>query len=149
MIAEQSTEAKIEDFVSAISLVVRRIRADAPAEMQDLSWTQTAVLKRLDKDGPATAAELARAEGVKPQSMATAVASLEKLGLLERRPHPTDKRQMNLKLTAKGVALRRSLQAAKRNWLGRAFPGLTKQEQAALFRAGDILKRMVEETQKT
>jgi len=145
----ESTETMIEDFASAINLVVRRIRAHAPAEMQDLSWTQTAVLKRLDKDGPATTAQLARAEGVKPQSMAMAVALLEKLGLLERRAHPTDGRQMNLKLTAKGAALRRRLREAKRNWLGRAFSGLTKQEQGALFRAGDILKRMAEEMPQT
>ena len=145
----ESTETMIEDFASAINLVVRRIRAHAPAEMQDLSWTQTAVLKRLDKDGPATTAELARAEGVKPQSMAAAMASLEKLGMLERRAHPTDGRQMNLRLTAKGAALRRRLQEAKRNWLGRAFSGLTKQEQGALFRAGDILKRMAEEMPQT
>jgi DNA-binding MarR family transcriptional regulator len=145
----KATEAMIEDFASAISLVVRRIRADAPAELQDLSWTQTAVLKRLDKEGPTTTAELARAEGVKPQSMATAVASLEKLGMLMRRAHPTDRRQMNLKLTAKGAALRRRLQKAKRNWLGRAFGGLTKQEQGVLFRAGDILKQMAEETPQT
>src|SRR5580692_11168832 len=125
MVEEKSTEAMIEDFASAIGLVVRRIRAYAPAELQDLSWTQTAVLKRLDKDGPATTAELARAEGVKPQSMATAVASLEKLGMLKRRAHPTDGRQMNLKLTAKGAALRRRLQKAKRNWLGRAFSEAT------------------------
>ena len=149
MVEEKSIEAKIEDFASAINLVVRRIRADAPAEMQDLSWTQTAVLKRLDKDGPATTAQLARAEGVKPQSMATAVALLEELSLLERRAHPTDGRQMNLKLTAKGAALRRSLLEAKRNWLGRAFSGLTKHEQGALFRAGDILKQMAEETPQT
>ena len=149
MVEDKSTAAMIEDFASAIGLVVRRIRADAPAELQHLSWTQTAVLKRLDKDGPATTAELARAEGIRPQSMATAVASLEKLSLLERRAHPTDGRQMNLKLTAKGAALRRSLLEAKRSWLGRAFSGLTKQEQAALFRAGDILKQMVEEMQKT
>jgi|HubBroStandDraft_6_1064221.scaffolds.fasta_scaffold207242_3 DNA-binding MarR family transcriptional regulator len=149
MVEEKSTEAMIEDFAFAISLVVRRIRANAPAELQDLSWTQTAVLKRLDKDGPATTAELARAEGVKPQSMATAVASLEKLGMLKRRAHPTDGRQMNLKLTAKGAALRRRLQKAKRNWLGRAFSGLTKQEQGALFHAGDILKQMAEEMPQT
>src|SRR5579871_2203087 len=101
MLPDKSTEARIEDFASAIGLVVRRIRADAPIELQHLSWTQTAVLKRLDKNGPATTAQLARAEGVKPQSMATAVALLEKLGMLERTAHPIDGRQMNLNLTAK------------------------------------------------
>jgi DNA-binding MarR family transcriptional regulator len=145
MVAEQSTQTLIEDFASAISLVVRRIRADAPPEFQDLSWTQKAVLSRLDKDGPATTAELARAERIKPQSMAAAVTALARMGVLERKAHPTDGRQMNIRLTAKGAGMRLSLQEAKRHWLGQAFAGLTRQEQATLFRAGEILKRMVEE----
>jgi hypothetical protein len=42
--------------------------------LREFSWTQKAVLSRLEKDGPATAADLARAEGVKPQSMALILA---------------------------------------------------------------------------
>ena len=81
-----------------------RIRADTPRELQEFSWTQKAVLRHLEKHGPATAADLARAEGVKPQSMGTA------LGLLERKAHPTDGRQINIKLTARGITLRRNTQ---------------------------------------
>jgi DNA-binding MarR family transcriptional regulator len=145
MLAQKSNEAMIEDFTWAISLVVRRIRADAPPEFRDFSWTQKAVLSRLDKEGPATTADLARAEGIKPQSMATAIASLEDMGLVERKAHPSDGRQVNIKLTPKGTAMRRSLREAKRNWLSRTFSRLDRQEQATLFRAGEILKRMVEE----
>ena len=47
-------------------------------------------------------AVLARAEGVKPQSMGTA------LGLVERKAHSTDGRQINIKLTARGITLRRN-----------------------------------------
>ena len=78
----------------ALGLLVRRIRADAPPELQEFSWTQKAVLSRLEKHGPATAADLARAEGVKPQSMGTALGLLEKKGLVERKAHPTDGRQI-------------------------------------------------------
>src|SRR6202046_4467373 len=117
MIAQKSSEVAVEDFHMALRLLVRRIRADAPPELREFSWTQKAVLSRLEKDGPATAADLARAEGVKPQSMGTALALLEKMGLVERKAHPTDGRQINLKLTVRGVALRRNTKQATHAWL--------------------------------
>ncbi len=58
-------------------------------------------MARLAKDGPATTADLARAESMKPQSMGTTIAALEEMGIVERKPHPTDGRQMNIELTAK------------------------------------------------
>jgi DNA-binding MarR family transcriptional regulator len=140
---EKTKEFTAEDFAMAISMVVRRIRADAPSELRDFSWTQKAVLSRLEK-GPATSAELARAEGVKPQSMGTAIALLEELALVERESHPTDGRQMNVKLTPKGIALRKRVREAKETVLARAFAKLDKQELAILFKATELMKRMVE-----
>lgn len=144
MAEPKDNKAAIEDLALAIGLVVRRIRADAPPELREFSWTQKAVLSRLEKDGPATAADLARAEGVKPQSMGTAIALLEQMGLVERQAHPSDGRQFNIKLTAKGVALRKSTREAKHAWLSQAIAKLDKQEQATLFKAGELIKRMVE-----
>jgi DNA-binding MarR family transcriptional regulator len=141
---EKTSHAEIEDLAMAIGLLVRRIRADAPDELKDFSWTQKAVLSRLAKDGPATSAELARAEGVKPQSMGTAIAALEELGLVERKAHPTDGRQMNIKLTAKGIALRKNTHAAKHTWLANAIAKLDKKDQAVIFKAGEIIKHMAE-----
>ena len=144
MIERENGGSAVEDLVLAIGLLVRRIRADAPPELQEFSWTQKAVLARLERSGPATAADLARAEGVKPQSMGTALTLLEEMGLVEREAHPTDGRQIFLKLTAKGTALRKSVKEAKHTWLSQAMAKLDKEEQATLFRAGDLIKRMVE-----
>jgi DNA-binding MarR family transcriptional regulator len=144
MTTRNSSEVAVEDFAMALRLLVRRLRADAPPELREFSWTQKAVLSRLEKDGPATTANLARAEGVKPQSMATALASLEKMGLVERKAHPTDGRQINIKLTARGVALRRNTKKATHAWLSQAIAKLDLQEQATLFKAGELIRRMAE-----
>lgn len=144
MTTKESKENAVEDFIIAISLVVRRIRADAPREFQEFSWTQKAVLSRLEKDGPATTAALARAEGIKPQSMSTAIASLEGMGLVERKAHLRDGRQVNIALTEKGSAMRKGLKEAKQHWLSQAISQLDKEEQAVLFHAGEIMKRLVE-----
>ncbi|HTV41238.1 MAG TPA: MarR family transcriptional regulator [Candidatus Sulfotelmatobacter sp.] len=144
MTARKNEDSQVEELVLAIGLLVRRIRADAPQELRDFSWTQKAVLSRLERDGPATTADLARAEGVKPQSMGTALASLEEMGLIERHAHPTDGRQMYIQLTARGVALRRSIKEAKHAWLSQALAKLNKEEQTTLFKAGELIKRMAE-----
>jgi DNA-binding MarR family transcriptional regulator len=99
---------------------------------------------RLAKDGPATTADLARAEGVKPQSMGTTIASLEEMGMVERKPHPSDGRQVNISLTAKGAAVRKSAKDAKQTWLAQAIGQLDKPDQEALFAAGEVIKRLAE-----
>jgi DNA-binding MarR family transcriptional regulator len=122
--------------------LVRRVRAAASSH--ELSWTEAAVMSRLAKDGPATTADLARAESMKPQSMGATIAALEGMGLVERQAHPTDGRQVNIALTAKGAAVRKSVKDAKRTWLAQAIAQLDEQERETLFKAGDIIKRLVE-----
>ena len=51
-------EVDVTDFVQAVGLLIRRVRAAAAS--QELSLTETAVLSRLVSDGPATTADLAR-----------------------------------------------------------------------------------------
>lgn len=140
--SRKSLDPAVTDLIQAISLLVRRVRAEGNSD--ELSWTQLIVLKRLDTEGPATAAELARAEGMKPQSMGTIIAALEENGMVERRPHPTDGRQMNIVLTAKGAALRKRLGDAKKAWLAQAIEKLDDKDQDILFAAGAILKRLAE-----
>jgi DNA-binding MarR family transcriptional regulator len=112
--------------------------------LREFSWTQQAVLGRLEKRRPATAADLARAEGVKPQSMGTALGLLEKMGLVERKAHPTDGRQINIRLTARGITLRGNTEEATYAWLSRAIAELDRQEQITLFKAGELFKRIAE-----
>ena len=137
-------ETAVEDLKLALGLLIRRMRAATPSESHDLSWTQKSVLVRLEKEGPATVSELARAEGVKPQSMGTAIAALEGMGMVERTADPTDGRQMNIKLTNKGSSIRRTTRDSSLAWLAQSIAKLNKREQATLFEAGEIIKRLVE-----
>jgi DNA-binding MarR family transcriptional regulator len=130
------------DLTQAVGLLLRRVRAAAGSE--ELSLTESLVMARLAQDGPATTADLARAEGMKPQSMGTTVAALEKLGIVARKPHPTDGRQVNIELTAKGIALRKSTKDAKLTWLIQAIAQLDAEQQQTLFAAGAIIKRLAE-----
>ena len=81
---------------------------------------------------------------MKPLSMGTTIAALEERGLVERKPHPTDGPQMNIGLTATGAALRKIAKGAKQTWLAQAIAQLAEDEQKTLFKAGEIIKRLVE-----
>jgi DNA-binding MarR family transcriptional regulator len=139
--AKKALETATADFVQAIGLLVRRVRA--AGGVQGVS-SQTSVMKRLSADGAATIADLARAESVKPQSMGTTVAALEEMGFVERTPHPTDGRQMHIGLTAKGAAELKRTGDAKRAWIQQAISQLNEHEQQTLFDAGEIIKHLVE-----
>jgi DNA-binding MarR family transcriptional regulator len=138
----KSFDTGVTDFAQAIGLLVRRVRAAAASH--ELSWTESAVMGRLFKGGPATTADLARAEAVKPQSMRATIAALEEMGIVERTPHPTDGRQVNIALTAKGATLRKSAKAAKQTWLAHAIGQLNDQERETLLAAGETIRRLAE-----
>jgi DNA-binding MarR family transcriptional regulator len=141
-VPRKTLESAVIDFIQAVGLLMRRVRAAAASH--ELSLTESAVLSRLAKDGSATTADLARAESMKPQSMATTIAALEQMGLIERKQHPTDGRQMNIELTAKGAAVRKSAKDAKTTWLAQAISQLHEQDRETLFKAGEIIKRLAE-----
>jgi DNA-binding MarR family transcriptional regulator len=134
--------AAVADFIQAVGLLVRRVRAAAAS--REISLTEAAVISRLAKDGPATIARLARAESMKPQSMGTTVAALKEMGLVRRNPDPTDGRQVQIALTAKGAALRKSVSDAKHSWLAQAVAELDQHERDTLFAAGRIIRRLAE-----
>lgn len=138
----KSVDASVTDLVHAVGLLVRRVRATGTAE--GLSMTESVVISRLAKEGPRTTAELARLEGMRPQSMRTTVSALEKMGIVERKAHPTDGRQVHIALTRRGVELLKTTKDTKRTWLAQAIAQLPAADRDALFAAGDIMLRLAE-----
>jgi DNA-binding MarR family transcriptional regulator len=122
----------------------RRLREQASTG--DLTQSQLAVLRHLDRQGPTTVTALARMEGVRPQSMGATVAGLEALGLIKGSPDATDGRQTILSLTPACRELIRSGRAARHDWLLKTIQSrLTPQEQAQLAAAMSLLNRLVDD----
>ena len=141
----KSFELSVVDFGHAIGMISRRVRAQAAAH--GLSLAEASVLARLGREGAATTAELARAEGMRPQTMGAIVAELAQRGLVDRRAHPTDGRQQHIALTAKGTELRKSVGDAKRTWLAHAIARLDERERETLFTAGGIIEQLLDAEQ--
>jgi DNA-binding MarR family transcriptional regulator len=126
-----------------IGKLKRRLREQA--HLGDLTWSQMSVLSRLEREGPATVTTLARAEGVRPQSMGATVSVLEAAGLVSGAPDPTDGRQTILSLTAACRQWIKAGRAAREDWLFRAIrANLAPAEQEELASAIELLKRLVD-----
>ncbi len=121
----------------------RRLREQGSAG--DLTGSQVAVLSRLERDGPATVAELARAEAMRPQSMGAVTAVLEAAGHIQGRPDPADGRRTILSLTEACRAWIHATRAAREDWLLRVIrTELSPPEQEELARALVLLRRIVD-----
>lgn len=121
----------------------RRLREQA--DIGDLTPSQTAVLLRLESDGPATTSGLARAEGMRPQSMGAVIAVLEAAGLVAGAPDPADGRQTLLSLTDHCRRWIAEGRAARQDWLSRIIEArLSPEEQDQLAAAMPLLQRLTE-----
>lgn len=127
----------------ALAQLVRRLREQV--EGMDLTRSQSSVLLRLERDGAATATALARAEGVRPQSMAKIVQALEAAGLVSGASDPKDGRKTLLSITEAAREEFRTGRLAKEDWLTRALDAtLSPAEIEQLASAADLLRRIAQ-----
>lgn len=84
-------------------VVDRVIAGLAEAGFDDLTPAHTAVFQHIEADG-SRLTDLARRAQMTKQSMGYLVDNLERLGYLERRPDPTDRRATSICLTDRGWA---------------------------------------------
>lgn len=140
------------DRASALALDIRTLIGKLRRKLReqtghdDLTSSQSSVLLRLEKEGPATVSNLARAEAMRPQSMSAVIAPLEAAGLVSGAADPNDGRQTLLSLTPKCRELIRERRAAKQDWLTKTILAkLSAQEQEHLAAGLEILGQLVED----
>ena len=132
-------------LASQLRLSVMRLRRRLANERHpdnELSLNAMAVLGSLHRHGELTVGELAAHERVQPPSMTRTITCLEELGLVVRRRHDTDGRQVVVALTDAG---RETLLADRRRrdaWLAQRLRELTPHERAVLREAAPILERL-------
>ncbi|MCT9933291.1 MarR family transcriptional regulator [Planotetraspora sp. A-T 1434] len=124
----------------SLARLTRRLRKQSAHH--SLTPTQLATLSAVERHTAMTPGELAEHEKVQPPSMTRVVAKLEERGLLERRPHPTDRRQVTVSVTEKGAALLKEERRTKEAWLAQRLKELTPEERATLRSAAPILERL-------
>jgi DNA-binding MarR family transcriptional regulator len=128
--------------VKAVFSRLRRRLAELALE-DDLTPSQTAVLIRLAKDGPASTSQLAGAERVRPQSMATTLAGLDRHGLIKRAPDPDDGRRQLITLTSEGRQRAETDRKVRDEWLvGTLQDRYSESERRLIIEALALLDRL-------
>lgn len=150
---ERAAETVGADASSAQALAteIRRIAGRLKRKLRDTSGvgdmpdSQIAVLLHLERDGQATVSDLARAEGMRPQSMGAIIAALEQAGRVEGTPDPADGRRTLLRLSEGCRAWITAGREARQDMLARAIAArLDPAERGRLAAALPLLARLVE-----
>ena len=125
---------------NVIGRLVRSFREEI--EPGQLNWSQLSVLTRLE-NGPSTVTALARAEGMRPQSMSVMISDLETAGLVSGAPDPSDGRSTILSLTSACRDVLAAKRAAREDWLTRIIDkNLTPDERKRLAAAVELLEKL-------
>jgi len=133
-----------QDLRALLSKLKRRLRDQTQGG--DLTPSQISVLLRLEREGPATTSHLARAEGMRPQSMAAVIAALESAGRITGTPDPADGRQTLLSLTSACRKWMEKGRTARQDWLTRALQSkLSPHELNQVASAVALLERLVDD----
>jgi DNA-binding MarR family transcriptional regulator len=125
-------------YVVKLAQHALRTKLDEELRALDLSTAKFSALSALLHSDELSAADLARAGFVRPQTMADIVKSLERDGLLERRPHPVHGRIQILRLTDDGRAAAARADRRVREVEARMAEPLSDSERAATI---DALQR--------
>jgi DNA-binding MarR family transcriptional regulator len=142
MSTDTDIHAMAAEWRALLGRLKRRLRDQG--HVGDLTPSEIAAIQRLERDGPATVSNLARAEGMRPQSMGKTVAVLEAAGLVTGAPDPDDGRQTVISLTPMCVEKLTQGRAARQDWLARQLERLSPDDVAKLVAAADILRRISE-----
>jgi DNA-binding MarR family transcriptional regulator len=104
-----------------------------------LSLARTKVLLRLRERGPVRQSVLAADFGLSPHSITDIVDGLERLGMAERRPDPTDRRAKLVAITDTGQAGLDVANATRQRLLTHIFGALSEEDRVTLLRLLDSL----------
>lgn len=114
-------------------------------ESHKLTLSQEAVIGHLTRGGAMTTADLARLEGVRPQSMGLTVTGLEDDGLVAKSPDPADARRSLVDLTEAGRESRARARDRRGGILAaRLDARLSPEELALIDRALVLIDSVIE-----
>jgi DNA-binding MarR family transcriptional regulator len=145
--ATEPSQAQLESAAAilrdSLGEVVRRMRQTRPE--RTITWAEGSLLGRLAKGGPATSAELARAEGITPQSMGAILKSIEAAGFAQRSADPDDRRRVVFTVTPAGHDFYRSrIDARAAQFTESLAADFTPAEIEQLLAAAPLLERLAD-----
>lgn len=141
---EMATRA--QDLRLAVGRLARRIRQIYSLGREGgATFTEAAILVRLEREGPVSPGELAGREKVTSQAIAAVITELQRRGLVRRGADPADGRKVIVSITGAGRAvLRDNEQAVARALISALAGSFTPDELRRLDDAVPLLNRLAE-----
>jgi DNA-binding MarR family transcriptional regulator len=122
---------------------LRTVLRDVRWQVTDLSLTQVALMRLLERQGSATASEMAATEHITPQAVAQQLAGLKERGYVATRADESDGRKTLVSMTAPGQQMLDALLESREAVLARAIEATVPLDELAdLNRAIDVLERL-------
>jgi DNA-binding MarR family transcriptional regulator len=138
----QDAEVVADELQFVVGALVRQMRSVSPAH--DISLSQVSILKRLDREGPRTVAELARLDKITHQSVTVSVNALADRGLVRRVADQDDLRRKLLVITDDGAQLLAERREAGLESLASAITDrLSDAERTRLSQALPLMRRLL------
>jgi len=132
---DESLDAITDALLTASRLLVA-ISARSIALVDDtITIPQFRTLVILSNEGPVNLATLAGLLDVQPSTIGRMVDRLVIAGLIDRRAHPTSRRELVAELTARGRRVVQKVTANRRNELARVVEKMPARERRGLVRA--------------
>ena len=127
--------------LQAVLRLAREMRQSA--QDGELTGSALILLGSLHRGGAMSAVELARREGLQPQSLSRLLARLDKQGLIARAVDPDDARRHVIAITQAGTTLLMEQIVKRRDWLtDRMAERLNMAERTTLLDAAALMLRL-------
>ncbi|WP_033210369.1 MarR family winged helix-turn-helix transcriptional regulator [Gryllotalpicola ginsengisoli] len=136
-----SRRSELRELTIALRELAWAVHRRAPdrAGVGPLPTTELALLRQVQETPGATVGELAQQLGLQQSNTSAALRVLERRGYIVRRPHPSDRRAVQIEATEAGIREHEAIAAAWASALDGALASLSEDQLDALLAAVDAL----------
>lgn len=129
----------------ALLRLARELRRESHA--LGVTGGQVSLLFQIQQNRGIGVRDLAALERISAASMSSHVDRLERAGLIQRTPDPSDGRRQGLSLSSEGERVLRSVKSRRTAWLAARLQQLSPEELAAVDAAVEPMLALLEETE--
>ncbi len=140
--------ANLQQAAEQLLSLIKRLRqlspATPPPQAAQVSPSMMSIIDFVGSSPDCGVKEIARGLKLSTPTVSVSIRHLEEAGFIDRRPHPADRRAVQIFLTPKGWELYQQTYAFRRQTFERLLSGLTPDERQTLL---ELLEKAITQTE--
>lgn len=140
--------ANLQQAAEQLLSLIKRLRqlspATPPPQAAQVSPSMMSIIDFVGSSPDCGVKEIARGLKLSTPTVSVSIRHLEEAGFIDRRPHPADRRAVQIFLTPKGRELYQQTYAFRRQTFERLLSGLTPDERQTLL---ELLEKAITQTE--